>query len=198
MTALPCMETGLDSENDAPTTMQPLNAELMQTLEVISLAYSDGMATDEIQADVMVQKRKIVQQTIDILFDTGCVKYESNGYLAKFAFLDCLIIRNFARSPWSPKYRLASVIAKVTFNASEGTEDEIGTSDDKNARSSWNVPCSLSGDVLHVLNTLHSYFASSNVREAIAADFYSFEAYLLDDIQKMKTQCKVTDILDHA
>lgn len=76
MTVLPCKETRVDSGNDLPTTVQPSNVKLMQTLVVLSLAYANGMTLNKIQADVIVRKQKKVQQTIDTFSAPAFVKYE--------------------------------------------------------------------------------------------------------------------------
>lgn len=64
------METKPDSKNDAPTTVQPLNSEMMHTLVALSLAYSNAMTPDKIQADAM-REQKTVQQTIDVFQSQG-------------------------------------------------------------------------------------------------------------------------------
>lgn len=56
MTALLCVEMGLDSEDDAPATMQPSNAELIQALVLLPSTYSDRMIPAKMEADVTVRK----------------------------------------------------------------------------------------------------------------------------------------------
>lgn len=64
MTELPYVETCLDSKSDVPAT----DPELMQALLVLSSASSDGMTLVNIQAAVITQKQKSVQQTMSTLF----------------------------------------------------------------------------------------------------------------------------------
>lgn len=54
----PCMETGLDLRNEAPTIAQPSNTELMTTLVVLTLAnfISDGMTPDKIQVNIIARE----------------------------------------------------------------------------------------------------------------------------------------------
>lgn len=95
-------------------------------------------------------------------------------------------------------FNIDDIIAEATFGTNEGTEDENGTSDDAGAGNSQNVPHSLlSGDVLHALDILR-HATNGDVRELTAAKFCSFEACLIDDMQKNKTQCKITEFFHHA
>lgn len=55
-------------KDDAPGTVQSLNAELTQALVVLSPAYSDGMTLAKIEADMIAWKRKTVEQTIFTFF----------------------------------------------------------------------------------------------------------------------------------
>lgn len=67
MTALLSLETGHDCKDDMLATVLSLSAELMQELVVVSLAYNDGMTPAKIlQVNMIVQKRKTVQQAINV------------------------------------------------------------------------------------------------------------------------------------
>ncbi|CAN7938830.1 unnamed protein product, partial [Ixodes hexagonus] len=58
-------DSGSDSEDDAPASVRPSNAELTQALMVLSSVHSDRTTLAEMQNDLIARRRNTVQQTID-------------------------------------------------------------------------------------------------------------------------------------
>lgn len=61
-------ESESDDDDDLPATAQPTQAELMQAVATLSSAYGDSTTLAEIQADLLTQKRSMVQKRINHFF----------------------------------------------------------------------------------------------------------------------------------
>ncbi|KAH8041584.1 hypothetical protein HPB51_017029 [Rhipicephalus microplus] len=61
-------ESGSDDDDDLPATAQPVQAELMQVIATLSSAYSDTATLAEMRANVLAQKRSMVEKTISHFF----------------------------------------------------------------------------------------------------------------------------------
>lgn len=61
-------ESDDEDDDDLPATAQPTQAELMQAVATLSSAYGDSTTLAEIQADLLAQKRSMVQKRINHFF----------------------------------------------------------------------------------------------------------------------------------